>query len=230
METTFLGASIGDIVIAIGALGTAAYGIVDGFKFFRGWAAAGFRRIQDTLGTAVYQSLEIAYGTDFEKILTSQYIKDRTKGDIVQSLRQGTRVGLTPENAGTMARSLGIQINPDKLTVIAQKIATGGTLNSSERNILSRFELAVDARIDAALSLAETRYVATMQLRASIVAISLAFAATYFMETTSNVATVNSSDFLLAFVVGVMAVPIAPIAKDVASGLQSAARAVGRRK
>lgn len=215
----------GDIALAVGALGTAAYGIVDGFKFSEKFAASGFERIKSTLGGPVFMSLANAYGTGFEDFLRAQYAKGRSGGEVVQSLRQGVRVGLTEGNAKEMAIALGGLVDGEKLTRIAGKIETGKDLTVDEQATLSRFELALDARIDAGLALAENRYVATMQGWAAVVAVGLALVGRWSIIP----AGMTGSDYVIAIVAGIIAVPIAPIAKDVAKGLQAAVKAVGRR-
>lgn len=219
---------ITQMVIAVGALGTAAFGIVDGFKFIDNWAAAGFKQIRKTLGEALFNSMHNAYGNGFEAFLRAQYINGRSSGEVVRSLRQGVRLGLTGENAAQMASSLG-HIDPETLQEAASKVDEGTELNNKQRSIIARFEVALDARVDAALALAESKYKAVMQVRASIVAIvlsvigSIAIHIEVAEDTGKLMHTFNFEDFVIALIVGVVAVPLAPIAKDVASALQSVA-------
>ncbi len=81
----------------------------------------------------------------------------------------------------------------------------------------------MDARIDAALGLAETYYKGAVRLHASFVAIALALIAAILLtdaETGKEVAWVR------ALIVGIAAVPMAPIAKDVGKALRQAGTAL----
>ena len=75
-------------------------------------------------------------------------------------------------------------VDGDKLTEIATSIAEGTSLDSSQRGILSRYKLAVDARLDAALGLAEQSYKSGARLHAAGIAVVLALlaATTIFKE------------------------------------------------
>jgi hypothetical protein len=84
-------------------------------------------------------------------------------------------------------------------------------LSSEARDALAQFELAVDARIDAALTLSLDHYQRAARIWASAVAILIALAA----GTTVGIE--------VALLIGVLAVPLAPVAKDVASAIKAAA-------
>lgn len=220
-----------DMILAAGALGTAAYGVVDGFKYSDGFASAGFNRIQETMGANAYASLGKAYGNGYENLLRAQYLEGRKQGELVRTLRQGVRIGLTENNAAAMADEIGV-IEGEDLKAIAANVRSGEGLSDNQKNMLSRFELAVDARVGAAVALADKSYKSIMQMRASVAAIGLAMVGAFGLRE-AGVANMNSGTaetLLLALVVGVAAVPLAPIAKDVAKAVQSAAKATRRRK
>jgi len=236
---------IADMVLAAGALGTAAFGIVEGFKFSPRWASAGFSMIKKMLGPHVYASLAIAYGDDFETFLRAQYIEGRSKGDVHRALRQGIRIGLKPDTALGMADDMGLSlVGSAELVAIADALDCGDELDENLASLLSRFELAVDTRVDAALALADNKYRGQMQLGAMVVAIVLAFVGSFLLEFTENPASAfadrnwfsvawdnfRASDLGFAIIVGVASVPLAPIAKNVASALGAATKlAKGRR-
>lgn len=220
-----------DMILAAGALGTAAYGVVDGFKFSDGFASAGFDRIKKTMGAQAYASLGNAYGNGYETLLRAQYLQGRTQGELVRTLRQGVRIGLNEANAPAMAEEVGV-IEGKDLKAIAVNVRSGEDLSDNQKNMLSRFELAIDARVDAAVALADKSYKSIMQMRASAAAIFFALLGAFGLRE-AGVANMNSGTtetLMLALVVGVAAVPLAPIAKDVAKAVQSAAKATRRRK
>jgi hypothetical protein len=207
--------NIGTIVLATGALGTAAFGIVEALKWT--WLGeAGFASILNILGPLV-KTLETAYGRDYEKLLRGQYRGDQR--ELARSLRQGARVGLTSDNAGEAARFLKV-VGEAELAAAATSLKEGSALSDAQRNVLGRFELAVDARIDAALTLAQSHYAGTQRCVASVIALVIAVAVGFWMRRTE-------AHFLLRSVlVGIAAVPLAPIAKDLVSALQAATTAI----
>lgn len=211
--------NLGTAVIAAGALGTAAFGIVEGLK----WTAlgrGGFSQIPKTLGDSLMGALEHAYGPDYLDLLMAQYRSGRAKGELPRSLRQGIRIGLRPENAAGMADHVGV-VDSDTLTVIAEKLMRDGKLEDDEKSRLARFELAVDARIDAALALAERTYLGWVRGWATIFSVGLALVAAV-----SIAGGIENAQWTSAIIVGIAAVPLAPIAKDVSKALQSAATAI----
>lgn len=231
MET--LTEHLGVIVLATGALGTAAFGIVETLKTSKYIGEAGFQKIRDGLGRQIWESLAGAYGKDFEVLLRAQYRGDRN--ELAAVLRRGVRIGLSPENAVPIARFLGWS-DPDSLTRAAKEAAKPlddeEKMDDDAHRALGRFELAIDARIDAAMAVAKSEYVARARIVASVFAVALALVAGIALAFESDRA-IRWDDYGLFFgavVVGLAAIPLAPIAKDVASALQSASVALRRRR
>jgi hypothetical protein len=202
---------LGTIVLAAGALGTAAFGIVEGFKW-TSLGEAGFGKLLDLLG-ALREPLRVSYGPQFEALLRGEYRGDRQ--DFIRVLRQGARVGLTPENAPAIAAQLG-SVSPNELVDAATAVQQGRELTAAQRNIIGRFELAADTRVDAALTMALSQYAGANRITASLVAIIVAVVVGIYLE----------ANMVLAVVVGIAAIPLAPIAKDVASAIQAATQAL----
>src|SRR5688500_14724416 len=92
-------------VLAAGALGTAAFGIVEGLKVIPLLAEAGFTTLVKFLGP-IMDALKTAYGPDAERVLRAQYRGDRA--ELTRTIRQGARIGLTPKVADGIAHSLAI--------------------------------------------------------------------------------------------------------------------------
>lgn len=213
-------------VLATGALGTAAFGIVEALK----WTDVGlfgFGRLTKVLGAPFLECLKRAYGPNQEAYLKALYRKGRTSGDLPRVLRQGARIGLHAEAATALADEFGQVVPAADLDEIVGAIAQGNDLTEAQRRVLGRFELAMDARIDAAMALADTAYVGQVRMLASGVAILLALivAGVYSYTNQAN----DHVYWFVAFLVGVAAVPLAPIAKDLAEALKAAGRAIGRK-
>jgi hypothetical protein len=211
--------NIGTIVLAAGALGTAAFGIVEAAKWMRFIGEAGFRRIPGLLGP-IYPLYAIAYGDGYETLLRSQYRGDNR--ELMRTLRQGARIGLTPDNAEAAAKFLG-NLDTARLKQAAAEIGKGAPLGDDLRNVVGRFELAVDARIDAAMVRALDDYKAAVRLWASIVAFVIAVLVGLHIDRVENG---DGHLLLIAILVGAVAVPLAPMAKDLASALNNAAQAI----
>ena len=215
---------LGELVLAAGAVGTAAMGVTEGFKSIR-LKPLGYDRIESDLAWA-QDALKKAYGDKFKPLMISLYRSGRRKGELPRILRQGVRIGLDADNAATMATIVGGDVTA-LLTSAASKASAGQELELEEKNVLGRFEIAADARIDAALSLAETAYANGIRLRAFFVALGLSLITAFAYIKTGQA---EYQDLIMAFIVGIVAVPLAPIAKDVANAFQSAAKAIGAKK
>lgn len=201
-------------LLATGALGTAAFGIVEGLKRWRLVGEAGFAAIPRILGPMM-ETLAVAYGARVEETLRAQYRGDR--GELARVLRQGTRIGLTADNAARVAADLRA-VSPAALEAAARALEAGQELEPELRNAVGRFELAADARIEGALALAQVRYAATARIAAAVTAVIIALAVGLY-----------TGQVYRALLIGLAAVPLAPIAKDLATAVRSAARALGAR-
>lgn len=207
--------TLSSAIAAAGALGTASFGIVEGLK----WTAlgtAGFGSIGKYLGHDLVGCLRTAYGPDFERLLRAQYRQDSQSQSVIgKSLRQGVRIGLTSAHAESVARFLGT-VAPDALKRAVETVEGARSLGDVDRAAIGRFELAADARITSALSRAQDIYLGWVRGSASACAIVLGVVA----------ALLSGSDLVDGLIVGVVAVPLAPIANDVVAALQAATRAM----
>lgn len=218
-----------EVILAAGGLGIAAFGIVEGLKWSR-LGVAGFDRGLRLLGELT-SALEVAYGRAWAELLKAQYRQGRTTGELPRTLRQGIRAGLTEANAVKIARHLDLAA-PQTLREAAQKVEAGkaGDLSDRERNVIGRFELAADTRIEAALGLADSRYVVAQRVAAGIVALGVALFVAALITGFDGSEPGNARTWGFAALVGLSAVPLAPISKDVVSALQAAQQALRSRQ
>lgn len=208
--------NLGAAVLAVGALGTAAFGIVEGLKRWRLVGEAGFEAIVRILGPLM-DTLRSAYGPDAIGLLRAQYRGDSQ--DLARTMRQGTRLGLSARNAEKLAAALGV-VGATELAEAAAAVESGHELTAEQRNVIGRFELAADARIDAAMILALDRYKGTVRIAASFVAVAIALGVGEQFENVTR---------LESLLIGIAAVPLAPVAKDVATAVRAAAEALRAR-
>jgi len=217
--------SIGEWIAAASGLGLAAFAIVEGSKW-TGIGLYGFPRIQGLLGP-LFAMLKVAYGPEVVQLLKALYRQDRTGGDLERTLRQGVRVGLTAENAERAAKFVGVGEGAP-LKQVAVKVREGEELADDERNLLARFELAVDSRIEAALSLADSHYSGKVRMTAAVISLTIALAVAFTLDVQDG-ALDEEQLYGWATLLGLLGVPLAPIAKDVVNALQAAEKALRRR-
>lgn len=220
-------------LLAVGAVGTAAMAASESFKSGL-LPPMGFKHLKKSISWAD-KALKVAYEEEYLDLLESLYRQNRSKGDLPRILRQGVRIGMNTKTARELASIVG-DCTPEDLEEVARKVAAGELLGKEEkenaepkmdkataRNILGRFEMAADARIDAALSLAERHYINGIRFGAFVWAIVLSMASALIIGNHEG----DVFKYLVhGIIVGFIAVPIAPIAKDLTKGLQSATRAV----
>lgn len=212
--------NLGETVLAIGALGTAAYGLVDVSKAaWGGISRAGFGHILK--GLAPYgPALDLAAGSDWPGMLRAHWLNGRAKDEQKAIARALIRLGLSAETAAPVA--MAARVDPVALTAVAVKLNRGEGLDDADLNVLGRFDAVLESQMDAAFERAEQQYRSAARGLAAVVAVVLALIAVgapfdgEFLWT----------EFWTAILFGVIAVPLAPVAKDLASALSAAVKAV----
>jgi hypothetical protein len=212
------------LIAATGGLGLAAMSLVDAFKALPsgGISRIGFSHIREVL--KLFDTvLARAVGPEWETVILSHWINGRSRGDQIGVIRSLLRLGLNPETAGQLAPIGNVEKKP--LEDAAGKLVKGAALSEAEINLIGRVEAAVEARLDAAFDLADQAYRNISRVLAGVIAVALAVAAWVILDQSSPPIE-DLPDWGAAVLVGVLAVPIAPIAKDLVSALTAAARAV----
>jgi hypothetical protein len=205
------------IITAIGGLGTAAFGLVDATKALGGGVNHfGVKAIETTVTAltpgqptnALSQSKILATlkanwfnGTD----LSSQKA-------IAKSL---IKLNLNPSNAAALAAATGV--DPGVLTSVAQKIAAGTPLSTGESDVYARFDLIVTALLDETYQRSDNRFRNWTRAVAAMFAVGLAITGDAVLA--GGFANV---DILKSLFVGLLATPLAPIAKDLSTALATA--------
>ncbi|MGA2428421.1 MAG: hypothetical protein ABSH13_07955 [Candidatus Acidiferrum sp.] len=219
------------IVLAIGGLGTAAYGVVDATKSFWGGVSnrgfgdikkivsklipASSQRIDATSAVALRSALDTLYAnwingmalTD-QKSIAKSLIKLNLRTDTAPDLAKAT--GLDASILGNVATKIG---PPVQLDANGNPVALGPV----ESDVFGRFDLAVSALLDQGYQRADQRYRNSAKLAAVFVSIGLAVVGSYYVYG-------DTKHFGLAFVAGLLATPLAPVAKDLSSAIQAGAK------
>lgn len=232
----------GSLVLAIGALGTAAYGLTEAIGKFvafgadigrtktnnpRGLPFAGLGHVNRAI-KPFESALKLTYGKDFKEIIAQQYREGRSTGSAPDTILQGIRLAL-PMMTVAQASSV-IQaawgLAEDDAKRLATALQSETKLPSDQQAdvtddhavvLASRFALALDSRISAAFLIAEERYRSATRTTAGALAIILSFALNCGMG--------SPLPGLVVFVIGAVAVPLAPVAKDLAASLSGAVSA-----
>jgi hypothetical protein len=262
-------------ITAIGALGTAAFGIVDATKLVGGGvSSSGFcfiRSVVEVLAPDAKAPANAA-GATIDVSATSQkailataranWLNGMALADQKSALKALIKLRLNSDTAPNLAKLMGV--DPAVLTTVAIKLAGGdpdpavagapvvdgaaaavapaaegaaavaavavaagpAPMTPAELDIYGRFDLLLSMTLDRALQRADQRYRNTAKVAAGFVAVVLAEAAAFSLLGTTFKGTSDGVLFCQALIAGLLATPLAPIAKDLASSLNTAAKAV----
>lgn len=217
---------IGTEILAVGALGTAAMGLVDSFKALPGGgiSRSGFKFIRAAIikltpPVPALDSTELSRDAILYALL-SQWINGVDKSNQVSIAKSLIKLRLIPETAAALAAATGV--DPGILKQVATKIQTGDSagFTPQESDVYGRFDLLLSTLLDQAYQRADQRYRNAARAAAIPVAVALALAAYAVMDSTFD-----GAHAFVAVVMGLIATPIAPVAKDIASALSTAAQA-----
>lgn len=216
---------ISSVVAAIGALGLASFALVDTTKVGAkgGVSNSGFAFIE----TAVKQLLPTVTLSDSSAnstgprtlldILHANWIAGMALGDQKAVAKSLIKLRLTPDAATQFAAAT--DVSAQVLRQVATKMTDGSDLLPSESNVLGRFDLALTALLDEGYQRADQKYRNSTRVYAMVVSVviavlggwAVAAGAEYFFK----------KEMWVAFFCGLLAAPLAPISKDLASALQA---------
>jgi hypothetical protein len=212
------------IILAIGALGTAAYGLVDVSKGFGGGISnRGFGDIKKVVSQFIAGSSGGAGGSalSLDSVLTTlraNWLNGLPLGDQKSIAKALIKLSLNPASAGKMAAATGV--DAQILASIAQKLSTGDPLTPAETDAYGRFDLLLSALLDQGYQRGDQRYRNSAKLMAVPVAVGLALLGAWAMTT----GPLASIDAWRAVIGGLLATPLAPVAKDLASAVQASSK------
>jgi hypothetical protein len=204
---------------AIAALGLAAMSLVDSSKaFWGGIANVGFGHIERAC-LPFRTVLRRATGEDdWRMLLRAQWRNGRNKDDQKAVVRSLVRLGITEGEVRELAAIANV--DPARLAKVSQRLQNGDEISDVELRILGRIDAVIGMRIDAAFERADQQYRNVARACAGLVAIMLAIGVALLDPDLTR------EGLLYALVAGVLAVPIAPIAKDLVSALGASMQAV----
>jgi hypothetical protein len=210
-------------IVAVGALGTAAFGLVDALKALPGGgiSRAGFKFIREVAVKMTPQahSLEDS-GLSRASVLhtlESQWINGASSSDQLNIAKSLIKLRLTPDTAASLATATGV--DNGILSEVAESIAKGQPLTTQQTDVYGRFDLLLTTLLDQAYQRADQRYRNTAKITAIPVSVAIALAASLVLPA----GTISSWGAVL---LGLVATPIAPIAKDLSTAITTGVQAL----
>jgi len=218
LQTTLM-----QVITAIGGLGTAAFGLVDATKAFGGGVNhigfSGIRSAVTPLTPPAAAGAGPGNTLSSEKILASlqaNWFNGTDLGSQKSIAKSLIKLNLNPGNAATVAAATGV--DPATLTAIATNISSGTPLSSAQSDVFGRFDLIVTALLDEAYQRSDQTYRNGTRFVAMVVAVLLAIAGAFIVKGTW----LSLREIFAALIVGLLATPLAPIAKDLSTALATA--------
>ena len=209
------------IISAIGGLGTAAFGLVDATKVFGGGVnRIGFHRIKGVVArlTPAAPTAGLSQAKIVDTLRANWYSGTdlASQKSIANTL---IKQNLNTENAAALAAKTAV--DGDLLHSAAVKTGSGTPLAQNETDLMLRFDFVVSALLDEAYQDADQAYTNGTRVVAAGFAIVLAFFGGWALLGVGFVHYLKSNELWLALIAGVLATPLAPVAKDLSSALAS---------
>lgn len=226
--------NLADTIVAVGALGTAAYALVDGSKAVRGGISnIGFRHIKRSIerlcpaGNGQHHDPLSRKGV--LETLQANWINGRPLADQKAVAKSLVKLRLNKENAEFLAKATGV--DKTVLISVAAKIQSGHSLSQQETDAFGRFDLILTAQLDEGYQRADQAYRNSAKAWSAFVAVVLALAGGWVLWDQQHAGDVwsywlLSKDLFVALLLGVLATPLAPVSKDLATAINTAVGAM----
>ena len=220
---------IATAITAIGALGTAAFGLVDASKaFWGGVSRSGFGFISRLLAVVAPNDDGVPHGSAITRAaildtLLASWLNGVSASDAKGMAKTLIKLRLNAKTAPDLAKATGV--DAAILTCVAASLDSGVALTPEQLNVYGRFDLLLSTLIDRAYQRADQRYRNNSKALACVVAVMLAEITAWSLYVSFQEYS-NCSTFFFALIAGLLATPLAPMAKDLASSINTAAKAV----
>jgi hypothetical protein len=207
------------MITAIGGLGTAAFGVVDASKALGGGVNhIGFSGIKTTVQSLTPGKPTNALSQDkIVATLKANWFNGTDLSSQKSIAKSLIKLSLDATNAASLAGVAGV--DPAVLTQVATSIAAGTALTPAQSDVYSRFDLILTALLDETYQQSDNVYRNWTRAIAGLVAVGLALAGGYMISGPGNF---NGPEIGKSVLVGLLATPLAPIAKDLSTALATA--------
>jgi hypothetical protein len=216
---------LSEVITAVGGLGTAAFGLVEALKpIFGSINRMGLSHIQQTVS-----SLTPNVNADPQNALPKKNVLETIAANWINGTDLASqkaiaksliKLHLSPDTAAAVAAHTNV--NPNLLESVAQKTAAGTALVQAESDVFARFDVIVTAMLDEAYQLSDQVYRNGTRTLAAFLAVVLSVAGAWSLEGHLLWCRGHWRDVGLAVLVGVLATPLAPVAKDISTALTTA--------
>jgi hypothetical protein len=215
--------SLPQVITAIGGLGTAAFGLVDATKVFWGGVnRIGFNRIKNTvvaLTPVAGKAVNALPQKNIVASLQANWYNGTDLGSQKSIAKSLIKLYLNQDNAAAVAAETGM--DPEALKAIATSIAAGTSLTAPQADVYSRFDLILTALLDETYQRSDQMYRNGTRAWAVVVSLLLALAGGIMLHSAGSHLTLGK-DIGEALLVGLLAAPLSPIAKDLSTALATA--------
>jgi DNA uptake protein ComE-like DNA-binding protein len=212
---------LGAALAGLGALSAASFGLLDSTKAFWGGVSNIGKGHLKTALTPFDAPLTNALGQDgWWPVIYANWISGVAKADQKAKAQALIKLGLNAANAAEIA--VATHVDPTALKAAVQRLETGVKSTDQDLNVLGRMSATIDVLLDAAFEAADQQYRNTCRLLAGLVAIGLAFGALALWPKEAG----PPPTLAATFMVGLLAVPLAPVAKDLTGALSAAMNAL----
>ena len=154
-------------------------------------------------------------------MLEANWIAGVAKGEQKAKAQSLIKLGLSSANASDIA--LASHVDATALKAAVTKLETGAKLGERDLNVLGRMNVTIEALLDAAFESADQQYRNTCRLLAGLICLALSVIAWWLWTNTTGT---PRPSLWAALAVGLLAVPFAPVAKDLTSALSAAMNAL----
>jgi hypothetical protein len=217
---------LGDAVVAIGGLGTAAFALVDASKiaFKGGLSNVGFDCISSLVhallsaDTTYKQTHTVKTYSVFDQ-LHANWINGVELVEQRRSAKAALKLELNERTVKSFADVTVVDL--ETLTGLLEKLDGTEPMTDTEKAVYGRFDFVLGTMIDAAYRRADQKYRNCAKVYAGAVAIVLAILGGWAISTQPSDQFFWKIDFWKSVLAGVLAVPLAPIAHNVASAISA---------
>ncbi|HXE06064.1 MAG TPA: hypothetical protein VN579_08765 [Bryobacteraceae bacterium] len=222
--------SLPDVIMAIGGLGTAAFGLVDSTKVFWGGAnRIGFGKIRAAI-TALTPAAA-ANGLTRVKIvdtLRANWFNGKDLESQKAIAKSLIKLGLNESTAPGLADATGV--DADTLKAVGAKIARGEALSAAETDTYSRFDFILTAILDEVYQDSDQAYTNGTRTLAAFFAVALGFFGGWVLNGGTLAGYWWTKEMGEGIFAGLLATPLAPVAKDIANALSTAVNTMQKLK
>jgi hypothetical protein len=218
---------LSNAILAIGSLGTAAFALVDATKALGGGISGyGFGHIEDALHdlfpanvNKADKSNPLTFGS-IKDTLYANWLNGMALADQQSIAKTLIKLRLDAANAAHLAEKTGV--SPAVLGAIATKYTDGTPLLPTEQNVAGRFDLLLSTVLGEGYQRADQAYRNGAKFLTVVFAVLLALAGNWALGASGGAGV----QWSVAFIAGLLAAPLAPISKDLASALQASVKAM----